>query len=69
MKTLLWFFIGHAISLTTLLANVDNQPNIILIMTDDQGWWELGAHGNKVIETPALDRLRMRLNKIWLRKL
>lgn len=32
-------------------------PNVILIMTDDQGYGDLGAHGNPVLETPNLDRL------------
>lgn len=32
-------------------------PNIILIMTDDQGWGQVGSHGNEVINTPNLDRL------------
>lgn len=32
-------------------------PNILLILTDDQGWPELGVHGNREIETPHLDRL------------
>ena len=34
-----------------------SKPNIILIMTDDQGWGDLGVHGNPVIETPHLDAL------------
>jgi arylsulfatase A-like enzyme len=33
------------------------KPNLVLIMTDDQGWPELGVHGNPVLETPNLDRL------------
>ncbi len=35
----------------------DASPNIILIVSDDQGWWDIGIHGNKDIETPTLDRL------------
>ncbi len=32
-------------------------PNIVLIMTDDQGYGEIGAHGNPILRTPHLDRL------------
>lgn len=32
-------------------------PNIVFILTDDQGCWALGAAGNKEIITPNLDRL------------
>jgi arylsulfatase A-like enzyme len=35
----------------------DRPPNILMILTDDQGWGDLGAHGNTTIETPVLDRL------------
>ncbi len=33
------------------------RPNVVLILTDDMGWGDLGIHGNKVIDTPRLDRL------------
>lgn len=33
-----------------------NQPNIVLIMTDDQGYGDLGVHGNTTIDTPRLDQ-------------
>lgn len=32
-------------------------PNIVFILTDDQGCWALGAAGNNEIITPNLDRL------------
>ncbi|WP_282942516.1 sulfatase-like hydrolase/transferase [Paenibacillus sp. RC67] len=34
-----------------------NQPNIVFILTDDQGPWALGCAGNPEIRTPNLDRL------------
>jgi len=34
-----------------------DKPNVILIITDDQGYGDLAAHGNPVLKTPAMDRL------------
>jgi arylsulfatase len=33
------------------------RPNIVFIITDDQGYGDLSAHGNPVLRTPNLDRL------------
>ena len=48
------------ILLTLLLSAVSahaKQPNVILIMTDDQGYGDIAVHGNEFIDTPNLDKL------------
>ena len=32
-------------------------PNVLLIMTDDQGWGDIRSHGNPRIDTPVMDKL------------
>jgi arylsulfatase A-like enzyme len=32
-------------------------PNVVLVITDDQGYGDIGAHGNTMLKTPELDRL------------
>lgn len=43
-----------AFSATHALAK---QPNVLLVITDDQGYGDLSCHGNPIIDTPNLDRL------------
>jgi choline-sulfatase len=33
------------------------RPNIVFILTDDQGYWALGCAGNHEVHTPNLDRI------------
>lgn len=35
-------------------------PNIVLIVTDDQGWGDLSVHGNTNVHTPNIDALASR---------
>lgn len=35
----------------------ETKPNILLILTDDQGWPTLGCYGGEIVPTPHLDRL------------
>ena len=34
-----------------------SQPNVLFILTDDQGIWAAGCYGNPEIRTPNLDRM------------
>ena len=34
-----------------------DQPNVIVILTDDQGWGDLSLNGNVSIQTPHIDQL------------
>jgi arylsulfatase A-like enzyme len=40
-------------------------PNVLLVMTDDQGFGDLGAHGNPVVRTPRLDAFAK--ESVWLK--
>lgn len=42
---------------TPTAAGEPGRPNVVLIMTDDQGYGDMGAHGNPILRTPRLDDL------------
>ncbi len=44
-------------SIISALAEPATKPNVVIIITDDQGYGEIAAHGNPVIKTPNLDKL------------
>jgi len=47
----------HGVIASPCLVTAAERPNVVLIMTDDQGYGDLGVHGNPKLETPNLDRL------------
>lgn len=45
------------LSLTSVSVFAVTRPNVILIVTDDQGYGDMACHGNPWLRTPNLDRL------------
>ena len=59
------FFLLALSCLTGISPIFAEQPNIVIVMTDDQGFPEISAHGNPILQTPNLDslhRMSLRLN-------
>ena len=55
-------FLTGGVALTLLPRTARAQaagrkPNVVLVMTDDQGYGDLGCHGNDLMATPNLDSL------------
>ena len=45
-----------ALSESTSLGT-QRQPNVVLVLTDDQGYGDVRSHGNELIDTPVHDRI------------
>jgi arylsulfatase len=43
---------------TAWAAEPAKRPNVLILLTDDQGYGDLSSHGNPVLKTPNMDRLR-----------
>lgn len=58
-KQLFSIFIFFIFSFEGMILNAQKtkQPNVICILTDDQGYGDIAAHGNTVIQTPQLDKI------------
>jgi arylsulfatase len=46
------------LSAASATATAADRPNVLIIMTDDQGYGDFSAHGNPVLKTPHLDKFR-----------
>ena len=59
MKNILLAFVFALSVLSACLSAEDRtgRPNVVVVITDDQGYGDLAVHGNKIIQTPKMDRL------------
>lgn len=57
MKLALTLLTAFTCAATALADLAGSKPNIILVMTDDQGYGQVGRHGHPWLKTPNLDAL------------
>ena len=66
------FFLSLFTAVMGLFAGAQEKPstpNLIIILTDDQGYGDLGCYGSPNIRTPNLDRMAdegMRLTSFYV---
>lgn len=56
-KLILLGCVGVMLSLPFFVSAAQEPPNIIMLMSDDQGWGDVGFNGHPDLQTPHLDRM------------
>ncbi len=56
LSTRCWAIFASLVCLAGFVQAAD-PPNVVLVITDDQGYGDVGAHGNTMIKTPNLNAL------------
>ena len=51
------FLVGFLLSWKPASQNDLQKPNLVIILSDDQGWGDFSISGNRNLETPNIDRL------------
>lgn len=59
MKKILIFSFAFFLIISCSSVEIKRQPNIILILTDDQGWGDISINGNNDVHTPNIDKMTL----------
>jgi arylsulfatase A-like enzyme len=57
MKRSIQFLASAILFSLTLAALAESRPNVVIFLTDDQGWGDLSINGNTNLSTPHVDSL------------
>ena len=63
LSLVLVFFAGAAVAVAGepvvegVKSNTADKPNVVIVITDDQGYGDLSCHGNPILKTPNIDSL------------
>ena len=49
--------VGLLLLFLAFSLTADDRPNVVVFLTDDQGWGDLSVNGNKNLSTPNIDSL------------
>lgn len=61
-------FSGSLLLISTALAGFADRPNVVLVMSDDQGWGQTGYNHHPLLKTPNLDAMAaagIRFNRFY----
>jgi arylsulfatase A-like enzyme len=61
-------FVSYSLFLSLAVSAQPSTPNVIFILADDLGYGDLGSYGQKLIQTPHLDRMAaegLRFNQFY----
>jgi arylsulfatase A-like enzyme len=60
-----WLLSTLLLTCVPLVSCAADVPNVLIVITDDQGFGDLGAHGNPVVKTPKIDAFTKQ--SVWLK--
>ena len=52
-----WWWLAAVVFLCPATLTAQTKPNVIFILADDLGYGDLGSYGQKLVQTPHLDRM------------